>query len=125
MKLWYKLNEKNRIENWTTVPHHEYDMIEIEDETAITEISGIIDGQLTYIPYSEEEIAVKNEQKRLYELNMLRMRRDSECFSVINRGNIWYSRLTAEQMTQLNAWYNAWLDITETKTIPEKPEWLK
>lgn len=47
-----------------------------------------------------------------------------ECFSVINRGRLWYDALTEEQLSELQSWYRAWLDGTNTQTIPEKPEWL-
>lgn len=73
---------------------------------------------LVYIPYTQQEL----EQ---IELNNLRMLREYECFSIINRGKPWYDRLTEEQRAELDAWYGKWLDITETKIIPERPSWLK
>ena len=36
----------------------------------------------------------------------------------------WYDALTEEQLSELKTWYRAWLDGTNTQTIPEKPEWL-
>lgn len=53
-----------------------------------------------------------------------RQRRQTECFPVINRGRLWYDALTEEQLSELKTWYRAWLDGTNTQTIPEKPEWL-
>lgn len=53
-----------------------------------------------------------------------RKRREIECFPVINRGPLWYDTLTEEQISELETWYRAWLDGTNTQTIPEKPEWL-
>ena len=58
------------------------------------------------------------------EIVNLRAQRESECFSVINRGQIWYETLTLEQITELKTWYQAWLDVTTTKIIPTKPSWL-
>ncbi len=55
----------------------------------------------------------------------LRQLRKIECFPIINRGQLWYSALSAERVDELNAWYTAWLDVTETYIIPEKPDWLK
>lgn len=72
---------------------------------------------LVYIPYTAEELEE-------IELNKLREQREYECFSIINRGELWYARLTNEQRQELNTWYNAWLDVTETKIIPERPKWL-
>ena len=67
-----------------------------------------------YVPYTEEEI-----------IEQLRYRREEECFSIINRGSLWYATLTDEQVEELNKWYQNWLDCTETLEISEKPEWLK
>lgn len=53
-----------------------------------------------------------------------RKRREIECFPVINRGSLWYDTLTEKQLSELKTWYRAWLDGTNTQTIPEKPEWL-
>jgi hypothetical protein len=58
-------------------------------------------------------------------LNDLRFARGMECFTVINRGQGWYLMLTEEQKAELLAWYQAWLDVTETQIIPPKPDWLK
>lgn len=59
------------------------------------------------------------------EIKSLRELRDIRCFSIIdNRSQLWYNHLTEEQKQELNTWYQAWLDVTETKIIPEKPEWL-
>lgn len=71
-----------------------------------------------YIPYSEEEIL---ENKK----NNLRNRREQECFSIINRGSLWYDNLSRLQLEELEEWYHKWLDVTITLEAPEKPEWLK
>lgn len=63
---------------------------------------------------------LKNENE-IYELRKLR---ENICFSVINRGTLWYSCLTTEQIDELREWYHAWLNVTETKIIPTKPSWL-
>lgn len=57
-------------------------------------------------------------------LDDLRNKREKNCFAYINRGELWYSRLSDTQRAELNTWYQAWLDVTETRTIPSKPEWL-
>ena len=53
-----------------------------------------------------------------------RQRRQAECFSVINRGQLWYDTLSKGQLSELKNWYQAWLDGTHTQTIPDQPEWL-
>ena len=57
--------------------------------------------------------------------DQIRDRRAVECFSIINRGGPWYSRLTLEQADELDAWYAAWLDAPETGQAPEPPGWLR
>ena len=54
-----------------------------------------------------------------------RMRREKECFSVINRGQLWYEGVSITQLLELRQWYKAWLNVTETMVVPEKPAWLE
>lgn len=70
-----------------------------------------------YIPYTEAELA---ERKRAE----IRLRRETECFAVINRGKLWYDRLSVVQEVQLTDWYDAWLDAPETLVVPERPSWI-
>ena len=57
-------------------------------------------------------------------IKQLREMREKLCFSVINRGKLWYERLSFEQLAELKDWYNAWLNVTETKVIPVAPSWI-
>lgn len=57
-------------------------------------------------------------------IDELRQKREKLCFPYINRGELWYDTLSDAQKTELNIWYLAWLDVTETKVIPAVPEWL-
>ena len=63
--------------------------------------------------YSEER------HKRL-----LRTKRTRECFPIVNRGQLWHDRLSSAQQAELSEWYQAWLDVTETKETPAAPSWL-
>ena len=76
---------------------------------------------------SEKEIAeykIYLEQQDKNELTALRQRREEECFSVVNRGKLWYDILNDVQVAELNTWYAEWLNVTETKSVPDKPTWL-
>ena len=55
----------------------------------------------------------------------LRELREKKCFAIINRGTLWYEKLTWEQQVELREWYEKWLDVTETFKIPKKPNWIK
>lgn len=77
-----------------------------------------VENIYVYVPYTEEEIL---ENKK----NELRNRREVECFSIINRGSLWYDNLTEEQLSELDKWYREWLNVTDTLVIPEKPFWIK
>ena len=78
----------------------------------------IEDGKLVY-DAAEYETHKTEEQKEEY-----RRRRETECFSVINRGQLWYESVSLSQLLELRAWYKAWLNVTETMVVPEKPTWL-
>lgn len=54
----------------------------------------------------------------------IRARRESECFPIINRGELWYGNLTSAQKAELSDWYTAWLNAPETLSVPTRPEWL-
>lgn len=71
-----------------------------------------------YIEYAEEELLN-------IKVSNIRQRREVECFSVINRGQLWYDGLSEIQKDELKSWYQKWLDATETLIIPETPEWIK
>ena len=55
----------------------------------------------------------------------IRARREVECFSIVNRGGLWYDRLSPEQRAELDAWYQAWLDAPQTSVVPDAPVWLE
>lgn len=57
--------------------------------------------------------------------NVIRTRRIRECFPIINRGQLWYNTLSEAQVLELQTWYQAWLDATDTLVIPEKPSWIE
>ena len=98
---------------------------------AVNEPVDINDFENNYRSYyiSDDNVLIKSEDKQKEidnnrELTSLRSQRDKVCFPYINRGYMWYSRLTDEQKEELGTWYQAWLDVTETKIVPNKPEWL-
>ena len=66
----------------------------------------------------------KTEDIRNELITDLRQRRELECFSVVNRGEVWYKRLDALQKEELDAWYQAWLDVTITLTPPDPLPWI-
>ena len=70
-----------------------------------------------YTPYTAEELV---EQQR----GALRARRAAECFPIVNRGALWYDKLTAEQRSELSAWYEKWLDAPQTLYAPVAPSWI-
>ena len=68
---------------------------------------------------TEYENRKTEEQKEEY-----RRRRETECFSVINRGQLWYEGVSLSQLLELRSWYKAWLNVTDTMVVPERPSWL-
>ena len=70
---------------------------------------------------NEHNEALQTEAKKAE----FRLRRETECFSVINRGQLWYEGVSITQLLELRQWYKAWLNVTETMVVPEKPAWLE
>ena len=79
----------------------------------------LTDGKLVYSAAESEAVQIE-ERKSEY-----RRRRETECFSVINRGQLWYEGISLVQLLELQQWYKAWLNVTDTMVIPKKPEWLE
>jgi hypothetical protein len=101
------------------------DGIEVNEEL----IGSLESDKIGYYRYENGQ-AVFDEEKYMAAqetelITEFRARRESECFPVINRGQLWYDRLTEGQKSELSAWYQAWLDVTETKTVPDKPAWIE
>ncbi len=51
--------------------------------------------------------------------------RKAVCFSVINRGGLWYNLLIEQEQNELLNWYLAWLDAWQTKKVPITPAWIR
>lgn len=78
----------------------------------------VVDNNLIFDENKESEVeqeAIKQE---------LRDRRETECFAIINRSPLWYDALSSVQHKELKEWYDAWLNVTETLVVPERPNWL-
>lgn len=78
------------------------------------------DGKIVLGGFTDET----KQRQEAAELDQIRKRRETECFSIINRGELWFENLSEAQVLELRVWYTAWLNAPETKTIPPKPEWL-
>lgn len=123
MKIYYLQNENKEIVEDGIEKFNE-NCGEME-RSAYRIVNGY-NGALFFEDYTEtDEYKAKAEAfVAEVELNNLRSRREQECFTVINRGEPWYKRLTEEEKQELETWYQAWLDVTVTKVIPNKPEWV-
>ena len=55
---------------------------------------------------------------------LIRKEREKECFPIINRGALWYNKLSEEQKQELSQWYEAWLDAPATNVVPDRPLWI-
>lgn len=61
---------------------------------------------------------------KVLQAQLIRKEREKECFPIINRGALWYNKLSEEQKQELSEWYEAWLDAPATGTAPTAPIWL-
>ena len=71
--------------------------------------------------YAVKDVAAQD----IADKQKLRFLREKQCFPIINRGILWFNNLTIDQQDDLLTWYQAWLNVTDTKVIPTKPSWLK
>ena len=118
------LNEKGYVTAYALVGSFASGYVEVNDPSDVNDFEQnyrsycLADGVLVKSDDRQKEIAAERE------LISLRSQREKACFPYINRGYLWYSKLTKAQKTELSSWYQAWLDITETKIVPETPAWL-
>jgi hypothetical protein len=78
----------------------------------------LVDGALTL---DEDRLAALQLAGRQ---NAIRARRERECYSVINRGQLWYEGISLARLAELRQWYKAWRDAPATLIIPDRPAWL-
>ena len=117
MKFWYNGFYENQSEQNNRV------------EISESRWQELLEGQSNGLEiYTRENGEPDLRQHKITEEDILlnlRTRREQECFSVINRGQIWYDLLSLDQKHELVLWYNAWLNVTDTKAVPEVPIFLK
>lgn len=119
------LNEQGYVKAYALIGIFGTDSITVDEPVDINDFE---ENYGSYYIYKEHKL-VKNNDKQdeinnNRQLTSLRAQREKICFPCINRGELWYSKLSAEQKEELVAWYQAWLDVTETKIAPETPLWL-
>ena len=117
------LNENGYVESYALVGTL-VDGIEVPDPEDIEHFEthyaayGFADGRVSFNDVCQTML---EKSRKVAEI---RLRREQECFPVINRGQLWYDRLTEKQKTELSKWYQAWLDAANTGVVPEKLAWL-
>ena len=121
-----KVNKKtSRIEGYTNdcigklSKHNDYDLYEVKDIPNEYIFYKYINNEYIYDEEYKNEVILEDKKKEI------RNQREIECFSIINRGYLWYFTLTSSQINELLKWYQEWLDAPNTLIIPEKLEWLK
>lgn len=106
----------------------------INDDFLATELALYNADGVRQYEYSDGVLILRNESDiqaaaNEQEKDVIRSRRDSECFLVLARYSPFYYKALEEsepdKYAELNAWYQAWLDAPETLIIPMQPEWLK
>lgn len=119
------LNENGYVSSYATIGdildsiEVDENLIDIQDFEENFESYYYENGTLIKSYIREEELVIERQKDEL------RIQRQRECFSIINRGQLWYNSLTEEQLNELNIWYKEWLNVTDTFIIPTKPSWLE
>lgn len=118
------LNEQGYVRSYALIGSFASNAVTVNDPENLADFENnyrsyyLSDGVL--VKSSDRQKEIENERELIY----LRSQREKACFPYVNRGSLWYSKLTDAQREELDAWYQAWLDVTETRVIPETPEWL-
>ena len=118
------LNEQGYVRSYALVGKFSASAITVDEPENLSDFE---DNYRSY--YLSDGVLVKSNDKQLEldnarELRDLRTQREKVCFPYVNRGYLWHNKLTDLQKKELDDWYQAWLDVTETKTVPEMPTWL-
>lgn len=112
----YPISELDAINKWW-LTHPQYAINEYRESREYDD-----DGNEVQREYNDYvEIVPRDTELVIIDL---RERREHECFQYVNRGSLWYDTLTTKQRAELQEWYIAWLNVTDTLDIPQKPEWL-
>ena len=107
-----------------TIDGHFDGGIEIETPEDIEDLIQNYHAYTVHNGILKKDLAKMTEIEKELTLEELRRRREIECFPIVNRGNLWYDRLTEDQINELKEWYHAWLDVTDTLIVPEIPGWI-
>jgi hypothetical protein len=126
--MYYLINAENVLVAKYSVCPEGLPLVEINgNEAVVLGADKFIGGQL--IKASEAEKALQRERAKEIDPETekadLRYRREVECYPIINRGQLWYNTLSEYQKQELNHWYALWLNVTATKVIPAKPDFIK
>ena len=120
--------DKGELISTKRVIHHEAEdycaeVSHVERVRPITHIKVVdVPGHKAHPAYDEEvEVVV---YKPYSEEELIRHRREKECFPIINRGRLWYDLLSQKQEDELFNWYLMWLDAPATKVVPEPLTWV-
>lgn len=117
-----QIDKNGYVENYVIVGESNVCNIEVEEP------EGFSPDKFQAWKYDGEKLVYDMEQAQKiqnnYRKNEIRARREKECFSYVNRGTLWYNKLTTEQDIEFQNWYDAWLEAPETLIIPKKLEWL-
>ena len=117
-----QVDENNYVENYVLVGEGSACDIEVDEPEGfspdIYQAWRYAGEKLVYDEKRDAELHVELER------NVIRARRERECYSVINRGQLWYEGVSISHLVELRKWYKAWLDAPATLIIPDKPDWL-
>ena len=118
------LNENGYVSSYATIGdildsiEVDENLIDIQDFEENFESYYYENGTLIKSYIREEELVIERKKDEL------RIQRQRECFSIINRGQLWYNSLTEEQLNELDIWYKEWLNVTDAFIIPTTRSWL-
>ena len=94
---------------------------EYSDEEIVFDYEGrlVFESETKTAEYAAAKAAYEKDEYK----NRLRLRRENECFKITDRA-AWFYGLSDERKAEVLTWREAWLNVTETLVVPEKPDWI-
>ena len=127
---YYKVGKDNDYQRFI-IDNSEYDFILTEEIPVFSlfgELYPVVD-EITSVNENGHKVGtlklVSHIQSDEGKREEIRYNREQKCFPIINRGKLWYDKLTDEQLKELGEWYVAWLNAPETMIEPADLEWIK
>ena len=103
----------------------EYITIDAKEYNALERQRGMFDTLVNDSGTNKPVLMHDTEAEENFNLDEIRRARETECFKIINRGQMYFARFTEEELETISAWYNSWLNATHPSNKGEDGKYIK